>query len=110
MTRDAVLERAKRHFDQAEDLIHQVEEALKAGDRAEIIRLQGGEAVARAAAHAALGHGLVALAKVTPPPAKWTGPTDEADIKRCGHGVIAWRGPTSWVHPKDLDRCNYPPD
>lgn len=34
----------------------------------------------------------------------------EEDIKRCGHGIIAWNpGDDRWVHPRNMVPCDNPP-
>jgi hypothetical protein len=117
VNREGALARAGRHFELAESLLSEVEAAIRLGDRAEIVRLQGGEAVARAAAHAALGQGLVALAGAEPAP---LAPLHFDDMEPagglCGHnrGVIrryATEGAmgSSWLHATDMSRCDSPP-
>lgn len=105
MTRDEMIEAAKRHLGRADELLGEMDRALHAGDRMEIVRLQGGEAVARAAAHAALGQGYLMLGSAERP---------KTDL--CGHGNVALPmfdvngvRPSRWVHVYNMAPCDRPP-
>lgn len=62
------------------------------------------------AASARLAQAWIAISDRLVESTRWPGPTSEEDIKRCGHGIIAWRsGDGRWVHPVDMLPCHTPP-